>query len=323
MRRKGPHGTEGGERGAGWRLRLLIPLLGLSCAHLPPSPAAPGKEREVSLRELLPAEAGGRALLDSATAYDEKTIFRYMDGAAEVYLSFDFRSLLVARYPGPDGDTLTVELYDMGSSTEAFGIFSRNRSGEDRGIGQGSEYRSGYLLFWKDRVLGTVWTSVETERSREGVLDLGRAIAKRIPKEGPLPDILGLLPTANRDPRSVRYFHKHTDLNEHYFLSDDNILGLGTDTEAALASYAFPPAEPLLLVVRYPDEARAASAEARLRETFLLGAGPSGVARLEDGSCAGAGRTGRRLLLVLDAPDTETAERFLADARALTQGDDR
>jgi hypothetical protein len=277
----------------------------------------------MNLGELLPAEAGGRALLGPATAYDERTIFRYMDGAAEVYLSFDFRSLLVGRYPGPDSDTLTVELYDMGSSAEAFGIFSRNRSGEDLGIGQGSEYRSGYLLFWKDRVLGTVWTSVETERSREGVLDLGRAIAKRIPKEGPLPDILGLLPAANRSPRSVRYFHKHTDLNEHYFLSDENILGLGTDTEAALASYAFPGAEPLLLVVRYPDEARAVSAEARLRDAFLLGAGPSGIVRIEDGSYAGAGRSGRRLLLVLDAPDTETAKALLADTRGLTQGDDR
>jgi hypothetical protein len=45
--------------------------------------------------------------------------------------------------------------------------------------------------------------------------------------------------------------------------------------------------------------------------------------RIEDGSYAGAGRSGRRLLLVLDAPDTETAKALLADTRGLTQGDDR
>ena len=47
---------------------------------------------------------------------------------------------------------------DMGRDSEAFGIFSRNRQGPEAGIGQGSEYRSGYLVLWQGPYFATVYT---------------------------------------------------------------------------------------------------------------------------------------------------------------------
>jgi hypothetical protein len=274
------------------------------------------EEPIVDLRALLPETIGGGEPADAGVLYDQETIFLYMNGAAEIYLSYDFRALLVQRVPGPAEDTISVELYDMGSSAEAFGVFSRNRSGEEAGVGQGSEYRSGYLLFWKDRLFATIWTDRESPASREAIFEIGRAIAERVIEEGSLPDLLSRLPESGLDPGSIRYFHKHTDLNQHYFVSDENILGLGEHTDATMAEYAAGDGGLLLLVVRYPGEAEAAFAHEQLIEHFFPESQGIEVAPLEDGSFAGSAREGRSLVAVFDALDAESAKEHLAAARS-------
>ncbi|MBM3320263.1 MAG: hypothetical protein FJY73_06270 [Candidatus Eisenbacteria bacterium] len=283
-------------------------------------PAARDPRREESildLRALLPETIDENA--DAGALYDRETIFRYMNGAAEIYLSYDFRALLVQRVPGPAEDTISIELYDMGSSAEAFGVFSRNRSGEEAGIGQGSEYRSGYLLFWRNRLFATIWTDREGPASHEAVFEIGKAIAARAAEDGPLPDLLSRLPESGLDSGSIRYFHKHTDLNQHYFVSDENILGLGEQTDAAMAEYAAGNGGLLLLVVRYPGEAEAAFAREQFIEHFLPESHRNEVAAIEDGSFAGSAREGRYLVAVFDAPDAASAKEHLAAARSLLE----
>jgi hypothetical protein len=47
-----------------------------------------------------------------------------MDGAAELYRSYAFKRLMVRRYMKTDHPAIMVELFDMDSSDDAFGIFS-------------------------------------------------------------------------------------------------------------------------------------------------------------------------------------------------------
>ena len=70
-----------------------------------------------------------------------------MDGGAEVYLAFDFRRVFARKYAGPGGNELALDIYDMGSPEEAFGIFSCDRGTPAAGIGQDSEYGFGLLRF--------------------------------------------------------------------------------------------------------------------------------------------------------------------------------
>jgi hypothetical protein len=56
--------------------------------------------------------------------YDRQTTFRYMDGAAELYRSYGFKLLMVRRYVKVGHPPLIVETFDMGSSEDAFGVFS-------------------------------------------------------------------------------------------------------------------------------------------------------------------------------------------------------
>ena len=273
----------------------------------------------MDLSQMVPPRLGEWSAVAADASYNRQTIFKYMNGAGEIYLSFDFRELFVRQFV--DGEkTITVELYDMGSSEEAFGIFTRNRRGEDVGIGQGSEYRSGHLIFWKGRYFATVFCQQESDRSKDAVLSLAKAISARIEETGPRPLIVSLLPQQDLLDLSVRYFHKHTDLNEHYFISDDNILDLDQDTDATIATYRRGDARPYILIIRYPDAERATAAYGRFLDVFMPEARNTGVARLEDELWVAAARSGVDIEAVFDAPTQALADSLLSETRRNIEG---
>src|SRR3990170_5890286 len=76
------------------------------------------------LYQLLPAEMHQWRYDGKDKTYDPQTIFDYIDGAGEVYRAYNFLVLIVRRYERPNQPNLTVDLFDMGSADNAFGIFS-------------------------------------------------------------------------------------------------------------------------------------------------------------------------------------------------------
>ena len=269
------------------------------------------EEEEMDLSKLVPESIGAWRSEGEDGLYDREMIFDYMDGAGEVYLSFAYQKLFVRRFTKPPEEELTVELYHMGHSGDAFGIFSRGRVGEDVGIGQNSEYRSGYLLFWKGRYFIIVYTLLENEESKEAVFEISRQIAANITEEGTVPAIISLLPTEGLIEKSVRYFHKHTDLNQHYFVSDDNILELGMETEALIANYQEGDDYSFLLIVCYPEAGSAGTAFERFTDIYMPEGRESGIVQIEDGYWTAAARTGAFIVAVFDAPTAQRAGRLL------------
>ncbi|NIQ82825.1 MAG: hypothetical protein GTN93_33075, partial [Anaerolineae bacterium] len=66
----------------------------------------------------------------------------------------------------------------------------------------------------------------ETPAARGAIAALAREIAHRIQPAGAKPQIVNLLPRQGLLANSIRYFHEHSCLNYHYFVSDQNILDL-------------------------------------------------------------------------------------------------
>ena len=97
-----------------------------------------GEEKGKMGQEIsLPSGAGGWKWDRKETKYDSKTVFKYMDGAAELYLAYGFQNLMVRRFEKSNQLPLTVELYEMDSSEDAYGVFSFEHQDEAVGIGQG------------------------------------------------------------------------------------------------------------------------------------------------------------------------------------------
>lgn len=237
-------------------------------------------------------------------SYDSQTIFDYINGAGEVYRSYNFKELLVRRFRKEGRPDIIVDFFEMPSSKDAFGVFTHDLEGEDAGIGQGSTYKGGLLSFWKGNFFVSVYAEKETEEIRKVLLNLGKAIDSAIKEEGEKPALLTLLPSEYVDEKSVHFFHNHMILNYHFFISDENILLLDQLTEAALAS-GFEEKKHYLLLVKYPKQEKASQAYKSFTRIYMPDAVEPGLVKTEDKKWTAAKVIDDLLLVVFNAP-TET-----------------
>jgi hypothetical protein len=272
-------------------------------------PSVGSSTPEIPIR--LPDEIAGWTTA-ADTNYTRDTIYGYIDGGAELYISYGFSSASSRTYAREGAPDIIVDVFDMSESKNAFGVFAHSRETIDDTFGQGSQYTTGLLVFWKDRYYVSILASPETEESREAVFEIARRIDEAIPGEGGLPEVLNLLPADSLVEESVRYFRHYIWLNQHYYVADENILHIDDTTEAVLAKYKSGDARVLLLIVEYPDVKAALRGRWDFAEQYLPDAGEQGVARIEDSTWAGYRVFGRVLAIVFNAPEKESAVGLLA-----------
>jgi len=58
--------------------------------------------------------------------YDDRTIFDYIDGAAEVYRAYGMKRCFSRRYSGPEGSAMILDIFEMASPQDAFGVFTHD-----------------------------------------------------------------------------------------------------------------------------------------------------------------------------------------------------
>ncbi len=250
------------------------------------------------------------------TVYDRKTLFDYMDGGAEVYLAFDFKQVFVRKFKGPAKGELALDIYDMGSPEEAFGIFSCDREDPEAGIGQESEYGLGLLRFWQGRYFVSITASDDEKKAEKAILELGKAVAARLGPAGSPPALLRCLPEAGLKKNRTSYFHSSINLNNRFFVASENILSLDRQTDCAFAEYALSETESgNLLLVRYPDEGRARAAYQSFSKSYLREATPTGTAQTENRKWTIVRRQKNYLAIVFESPSKEYAERLCSAIR--------
>jgi hypothetical protein len=271
----------------------------------------------ITLTELskqLPAEVNGWKKSETMTLYTPDNLFKYIDGGAELYISYSFKQLLAQKYLKGDLPEITVDVFDMGSSYDAFGVFAHSRETLDTSIGDNveSEYSDGLVTFWKGRYYVSILAYPETEEKKETVLTLGRHIAGLIAEKSEKPPLIDRLPTPHLIKDSIRYFHHYIWLNSHYFISDQNILQIDENTEAVLARYKESGDSYYVLLVSYPDEAKAGAGVGSFLKYYLPDA-EKGIKQLEDGRWTGCKTDGRLVMVALNAPTVEKLKSLLGN----------
>jgi hypothetical protein len=266
---------------------------------------------------LLPDSSLGWKRTDQDHVYGRENLYDYIDGGAELYLSYGFTRLVSRTYAKPGQPEIVLDVFEMRSSSEAFGVFSHSREKEEKDFGQGSQYAGGLLLFWKNNFFISILASPETQESRDATFDLARRIDRAIPAEGPLPALLDLLPEKDLARETIRYFHHHIWLNSYYFIATDNILHIDETTDAVLARYGERGTRSLLLLVRYRDGEAAKAAYDDFVQHYLPELGEKPLMRIEDGTWTGCRLWGDLLAVVFNAP-TEAAVSRLIEAVELS-----
>ena len=280
---------------------------------------APENPAARRLASYIPATAGPW-FSEADQVFDAASVFDYIDGAGEVYRSYNMEVLVARRFHKDGRPDLVVDAFDMGSPEDAFGVFTHDLDGEEVSVGQGSRYKAGLLSFWKARYFLSVYAEEETAETKAAVLGLGRAIAAAIPGLGEPPGLLRLLPAEASGPRRARFFHAQALLNYHFFVAEANVLRLGRETDAVLAEYGAPDGTSRLLVVSYPGPGAAAEAAASFARAYMPEAGERPAARTENGRWTALRVEGRRLAVVFDAPTETAAAARLEAVAALGRG---
>jgi len=269
------------------------------------------KLKEIANR--LPQEVDGWKKV-SGTVYTPKTLFKYIDGGAELYISYNFQQMLAQKFEKEGEQEITLDIFDMENSYNAFGVFSHSREAVDHVIDPAveSEYASGLLTFWKGKFYISIMAYPETPEKKETVLKLGRKIAEMIKEKSQVPPIISKLPRENLVKESIRYFHHYIWLNSHFYISDDNILLIDKDSEAVLAKYreGKDKSNYYYLLISYPNQTKADAAYQSFMKNYLPDA-KNGIKQLEDGRWTGSKIEGHLVKVVLNASSGEKVKAVL------------
>jgi hypothetical protein len=225
---------------------------------------------------------------DADEFYGQDTLYKYINGGAELYLNYDFKQVFVRRYLGPTDAEIILEIYDMGTFSDAFGIFSVERADEEIGIGQGSEYGGGLLRFWKGRFFVSIITTGDEQIAKSAMIELAQEVDNLIISPGLKPDLLKALPREGLQEKSLRFFHTADILNRQYFLAEQNILQLNKQTDCLLAAY-------YNFIVSYIPESKG-----------------SGVMQMENNTWTMINKNKNYLFLVLEASQKDFGNNLLA-----------
>ncbi len=281
-----------------------------------------------SLSLLLPTPEDGWIRSEASEMYNRHNLFDYIDGGAELFLAYDFQKLAVQRYIPAIEDsieekTITVEIWQMNSPEDAYGVFSMDQEGEKVSIGQNGVYDAGYLRFRKNVYMVRILQMVAS--SKETIFRWGREIDQKIQQEGKLPLLVQQVPPDSLLAGSVCFFHKQIILNNLYPISDQDKLNLNTETDCVLADFRVCEDRLKLLLIRYPDSTEAKTIETSLKESHVIKGdiAPDKMPATKERELSGMELSRNYLILVFEGKDKQNIKWLLASAKSSLEGGEK
>ncbi len=142
--------------------------------------------------------------------YPGKKLYEYIDGGADIYFDYGFKTCNAARYSSPDIKGLEIEInvYDLEKPTHAFGLFRELSAYDTVKSNPGVEgiVTDNYIYFWKGRYYVVLNNKSSAKLSRQNFLTIAQQFSKQVPGDNSLPDILTWFPKKEKQAGSERYF---------------------------------------------------------------------------------------------------------------------
>jgi hypothetical protein len=162
--------------------------------------------------ELPAAPAKGWQLQGAAVRYDQKSLFDRIDGAAPVYIRAGFVYSIGGEYKKEGAkEPVIVDLYDMGTTSRALGMYATERDASYKFIEVGDEgyLASGSLNFWRGRFYAKLAGQEQGEAMDRDLEELARALVAKLPAPKAPTELapLALLPSEDRLPHGRGYSH--------------------------------------------------------------------------------------------------------------------
>lgn len=182
----------------------------------------------------------------------------HIDGAAEIYYTYAVKDVTVFEFQKPGGASISIDIYDMTTPDDAFGIYSFNRSGSKEFFAIGNEgiISPGLLDFWIDRYYIRVSAGINYNISTTEFIGIGNQIVDSLAvKKAGVPKLVKMLPKQGLVSGSQIYFHKQLILDNIAPEANKQFnLKLSDKTNAVLAEYTFDSTIGKLIIVEYTNK---------------------------------------------------------------------
>jgi hypothetical protein len=185
--------------------------------------AALAEEESVSSLHFLLPDVVTWKIPEAPQDYFPETLFEYINGAAEIYLSYDFKELTAGQYEKGDSNaSLIIEIYDMGNEKNSFGIYSAERFPDSQFISVGNQ---GYLEEETlNFIVGKYYVKLlcfdSGEESANFLKLFAQDVVKRVKDKGSLPPVLAFFPKQglirNSEKFILRNFMGYSFLHSGY-----------------------------------------------------------------------------------------------------------
>ena len=195
----------------------------------------------------------GWEIFDAIKQFTPESLYEQIDGRAEFFLAYDVIGMTFASFVnGYDvGQFIDLSIYDMGNATNAFGVFSVERSQGEPSLelGRASYRLDANYYIWKGRFYITIIASHATGEFQRLGMDLARKVTNYLPDSNESVWGLTVLPLKDRVSGSVQYFRVDAmglDFMRNTFIAayrkGDNtvtaLLSQGDSVESAQATVA-------------------------------------------------------------------------------------
>lgn len=185
-------------------MRWYLPLL-LFCSLVPflPGPQVEGKT--ITLPEMSGWKLEGKPLV-----FSPETLYEYINGAADLYLDYEFQELTLAEYKGEKKAGVIIEVYRHQDSTQAFGIYSQERLADAKYLDLGAQgyYEPGLINF----LSGPYYVKINGfnigEEDERILLPFARKVEEILGGKTSLPSILSSFPAEGKKKNTEKFISK-------------------------------------------------------------------------------------------------------------------
>ncbi len=236
---------------------------------------------------LLPSDGELSGWLQSRapSTYVGKSLYRDRPSSPDLYYAYGFEQQAEVEYETPlfgSKPLILLEVFDMGSPENAFGIYNFHTYPKMKfeWVGSKAMLSGNYLRFSKGKYFIQIEGYEIATGIREGMVTLAKIIAAQIKDSPPEPPILALLPSLNKMNGSIKLFRSNWVLRQLYSTLPVNTPQL---TDAALGVSAryldntkstnWTDAQ-IAFIIRFADTSTAESAYTLYRDVVTKGATP-------------------------------------------------
>jgi len=237
---------------------LALPglLIGQEGAGQDSTPAVIPAAAKEKLARLLPEPSEVGAVRTGERKFFSSDLYQYTDGAADVYLDYGLVAMVHQEYK-TSGTDLTLDIYNLGRPSNAFGIYAAESSPDYTFLPIGAEgYGSNEILnFFQDEFYVKLSAFSDKEKTGPVLERFARAVSRRIGPSAEMPEFLSLFPTEHLVSHSCK-FVKKSPLG-HDFLAP-----------AIVAIYVMGGKQTSLVISKAADAKGAVQKVGQLREYF-------------------------------------------------------